>query len=121
MPVDVNQRKGQGTDETERPPVFSVVGRVAGTVCYFVRQRAEAKTGLEVVHSSVPQDATILYTDEWGAYARIAEQLKTKHATVRQGRQGDGSREWDRDDEGDGIREVHCNSCAGHRLTHVQP
>lgn len=90
-----------------------MVGRASGTVRYFVRQRSDAKTCLEVVQSSVPKGATILYTDEWGGYARVEEKLKTKHATVRHGRQGDGSREWARDDDGDGIREVHCNSCEG--------
>src|SRR4030095_16654623 len=30
------------------------------------------------------------------------------HAAVNQGK-----REWARDDDGDGVREVHCNSCEG--------
>lgn len=102
-----------GTDETDRPPIFSIVGRESGTVRYFVGHQADAKTCLAVIKSTVPQRATILYTDEWGGYARVEEKLTTKHATVRHGRQGDGRREWARDDDGDGIREVHCNSCEG--------
>jgi transposase len=32
---------------------------------------------------------------------------------VRHGRDDEGTREWARDDDGDGKREVHCNTCEG--------
>jgi transposase-like protein len=44
----------------------------------------------------------MLYTDEWQSY----RSSHPSHATVRH-----GVREWARDDDGDGQREVHCNTC----------
>ena len=60
-----NKRKGHGTYATDRPPIFSIVGRESGTVRFFVRHTADAQTCLAVVSSTVPTGATILYTDEW--------------------------------------------------------
>ena len=58
------------------------------------------------VEHSVPKDAT-LYTDESGAYNRVKESGR-KHGTVNH-----SQKEFARDDDGDGINEVHCNSCEG--------
>ena len=49
------------------------------------------------------------YTDEWGGYERLPEAGRG-HATVRH---TPGQREWARDDDGDGIREVHDNTLEG--------
>jgi transposase len=68
---------------------------------------------LEVIRSTVPAGASVLYTDDWGGYAQVEAKLQTKHATVKHGSAGTADREWARDDDGDGIREVHCNSCEG--------
>ena len=108
-----NKRRGHGTYETDRPPIFSLIGRESNTVRFFVRHHADAKTCLAVVKSSVPEGAAILYTDEWRGYLPVADKLQTRHSTVHHGRAVDGHREWARDDDGDGIREVHCNSCEG--------
>jgi len=108
-----NKRKGHGTYETDRPPIFSIVGRQSGVVRYFVRHHADAATCLAVVKSTVPQGSTILYTDEWKGYLPVADKLQTRHATVRHSPDAEGGREWARDDDGDGVREVHCNSCEG--------
>lgn len=80
---------------------------------FFVRERSDAATCLAVVSSTVPCGASVLYTDDWGGYARVESELKTKHASVKHGRAGEDVREWARDDDGDGVREVHCNSCEG--------
>jgi transposase-like protein len=48
-------------------------------------------------------------TDEWGAYNHLAEADRL-HVTVCHAL---GRREWARDDDGDGIREVHVNTCEG--------
>lgn len=48
-------------------------------------------------------------TDEWGGYNRLPE-LNRSHATVNH---TPGQREWARDDDGDGIREVHDNTLEG--------
>jgi hypothetical protein len=52
----------------------------------------------------VPPESTRLYTDEW----QSDRGGHPCHATVSH-----GVREWARDDEGDGQREVHGNSCEG--------
>ena len=56
---------------------------------------------------------SVLNTDEWSGYARVEASLRITHRTVRHGYDADGRREWARDDDGDGIREVHCNGCEG--------
>lgn len=55
------------------------------------------------VHRYTSSEATI-HTDEWRAYERLVR----KHSTVRH-----GIKEWARDDDGDGIREVHVNTIEG--------
>jgi transposase len=49
----------------------------------------------------------MVYTDEWRGYGRLPE-IGRRHATVCH-----GSGEWARDDDGDGVREVHCNTLEG--------
>jgi hypothetical protein len=53
---------------------------------------------------NLPVGSTQLYTDEWQSYRGS----HPAHATVRH-----GVHEWARDDDGDGRREVHGNSCDG--------
>jgi transposase-like protein len=48
--------------------------------------------------------AAHLYTDEYDSYNRIARARSTV---------AHGAKEWARDDDGDGIREVHTNSAEG--------
>ncbi|MEP7285518.1 MAG: transposase [Chloroflexota bacterium] len=50
------------------------------------------------------QDNTQVYTDEWQGYNHVDR----PHATVAHAR-----KEWARDDDGDGIREVHINTVEG--------
>jgi hypothetical protein len=52
----------------------------------------------------MPADGTQLYTDEWQSYRGS----HPAHATVCH-----RVHEWAREDEGDGHREVHCNTCEG--------
>lgn len=108
-----NQRRGHGNYETDRPPIFSVKGRESGEVRYEVRKRSDTETCLEVIQAAVGEQVEILNTDEWQGYARVEIEIGIRHATVRHGQAGKGEREWARDDDGDGIREVHCNGCEG--------
>jgi transposase len=77
-------------------------------VRYFVRAHADGETCREVLASSVAPGAATLYTDEWGGYWSVEAKLKLAHGSVRH-----GAKEWARDDNGDGVREVHCNTCEG--------
>jgi transposase-like protein len=108
-----NKRRGHGNYETDRPPIFSVKGRESGQIRYYVRHHADTETCLEVLRAAVGEKVEILNTDEWQGYARVEVTLGIAHMTVRHGPSGKGAREWARDDDGDGIREVHCNGCEG--------
>jgi transposase len=103
-----NKVRGHGTYAADRPPIFSLIGRTTREVRYFVREHSDGATCQEVLKSSIPPGAATLYTDEWGGYCAVQEQLKLAHGSVKH-----GAKEWARDDDGDGVREVHCNSCEG--------
>jgi transposase-like protein len=101
-----NRRRGRGTMANDRPPVMGVVGRDSGqirlTVCDDTTQdtiqpEVEAKTAA----------GTVLNTDESPAYNRV-EASGRGHPTVCH-----SAGEYARDDDGDGIRETHCNTMEG--------
>ena len=101
-----NKRRGRGTMENDRPPIQGVVGRTTGeirlTVCDDTKQdtiqpEVEAKTEVGSVFNS----------DESTSYDRVAETGRG-HSTVCHSKG-----EYARDDDGDGIREVHCNTMEG--------
>lgn len=79
---------------------------------YFVGHRTDGATCLEVVRVAARASTSVLNTDEWRGYARV-EATGLRHATVRHGQPGRGRREWARDSDGDGVREVYCNGCEG--------
>src|SRR5512133_1621664 len=101
-----NQFHGHGNWDNDRPPVCGVVGRESGQVRLRVAHRADRKT-LEEVVGTTTEEGTKVNTDEWRSYDHLAE-LGRGHATVCHA-QG----EWARDDDGDGIREVHDNTLEG--------
>lgn len=80
---------------------------------YFVRRHADGATCLGVVAAAARQRARVLNTDEWRGYARVEARPGMRHAAVGHGQPGRGQREWARDDDSDGVREVHCNGCEG--------
>jgi transposase-like protein len=98
-----NKRRGHGTYDNDRPPIVGSVGRESGQVRLRMVKHTDKETLLPHVERYTPSEAT-LYTDEWGAYERV----QRKHQTVSH-----GTKEWARDDEGDGIREVHVNTIEG--------
>lgn len=98
-----NQQRGHGTYDNDRPPIIGTVGRDSGQVRLRVLHHTDRKTLEAHVHRFTRQDSTC-YTDEWQAYQHI---IRT-HATVCHAKH-----EWARDDDGDGIREVHINTTEG--------
>lgn len=101
-----NSQRGRGTMANDRPPIQGVVGRDSGeirlTVCEDTRQatvqpEVETKT----------REGVALYSDESSAYNKV-EASGRLHGTVCHSRQ-----EYARDDDGDGVREVHCNTMEG--------
>ena len=101
-----NQRRGRGTMANDRPPIQGVVGRASGeirlTVCDDTRQ---ATVQPEVAAKT--QEGVTFYSDESSAYNKVEASGRT-HGTVCHSRH-----EYARDDDGDGIREVHCNTMEG--------
>jgi hypothetical protein len=59
-----------------------------------------------IVATYVPSGGTIFYSDEWSGY----HDVHPVHRTVCH-----SDHEWARDDDGDGRREVYCNTCEGWR------
>jgi transposase len=103
-----NKIKGHGTMENDRPPVVGIVGRESGMVRLKVVEHSDQKT-LEPLVVDMTQSGTMVYTDDWSGYNHLPE-LGRGHATVCH---TPGKREWARDDDGDGVREVHNNTTEG--------
>jgi transposase-like protein len=103
-----NKRRGQGTFANDRPPVAGVVGRESGGLRLAVIEHADQATLQAGVERHTEPTATI-YTDESAGYARLAATGR-RHGTVCH---NPSHREWARDDDGDGIREVHDNTLEG--------
>jgi transposase len=103
-----NAVKGHGTWDNDRPPVFGLVGRQSKQVRLEVARRNRRVDLCPLaVKYSVP--GAVVNTDEWVAYDPLPEagrgRVKVKHS-----RPGP---EYARDDDGDGVREVHCNTMEG--------
>jgi transposase len=67
-------------------------------------EHAGKPTTRTIIEGNVPPGSTILSTDEASNYAGVM----AHHATVCH-----RLKEWARDDDGDGVREFHCNRCEG--------
>ncbi|MBY0460851.1 MAG: transposase, partial [Gemmataceae bacterium] len=103
-----NKRRGHGNFDNDCPPVVGVVSRDTGAIVLEVAPRTDQDTLTAFVTSSTEAGAMV-YTDEWSGYNRLPEENRG-HATVNH---TPGQREWARDDDGDGVREVHDNTLEG--------
>jgi transposase len=99
-----NKRRGHGTYANDRPPIISLISRETGEQRWWVCDHANTRTCAALIAENIPPGSTWLYTDEWQSYRGS----HPYHATVRH-----GIHEWARDGDGDGRREVHCNTCEG--------
>jgi transposase len=88
--------------------VAGVVGRDTGAIVLRVVEHTDGATLLEFVAAGTA-DGAMVYTDEWAGYTGLPD-VNRGHATVNH---TPGQREWARDDDGDGIREVHDNTLEG--------
>ena len=98
-----NKQRGHGTYDNDRPPIVGTIGRESGQVRLRVVHHTDRETLVHHVHTFTLADAKV-YTDEWPSYNHVIR----PHATVCH-----GAYEWARDDDGDGIREVHVNTIEG--------
>jgi transposase-like protein len=83
--------------------VVGTVGRESGQVRLRVVHRTDGATLRPHVHGFTAA-ASCVYTDEWQGYNRVERLRKTVCHSAG---------EWARDDDGDGIREVHVNTIEG--------
>ena len=81
-----------------------MISRETGEQRFWVCDHADTHTCYDLIAENIPVDSAILYTDEWQSYRGS----HVPHATVCH-----SAHEWARDDDGDGRREVHCNTCEG--------
>lgn len=103
-----NKARGHGTWENDRPPIFGIVDRDSGTVHLDVLHSSGSAELLPRVLEQT-QPGTVVNTDEWSIYFALPAHGRV-HRTVCH---KPGAREWARDDDGDGIREVHSNTIEG--------
>jgi transposase len=83
-----------------------VVGRESGQVRLTVVEHSDGATLKKVVRRAT-WPMVMVHTDEWQGYNCLPE-MGRDHATVCH-----AAGEWARDDDGDGIREVHNNTLEG--------
>jgi transposase len=98
-----NKRRGHGTYANDRPPVVGTVGRRSAQCRLRVCEQTDGVTLRHPLHGYTLPRATC-YTDEWRGYSRV----ERTRCTVCHGRG-----EWARDEDGDGVREVHTNTIEG--------
>jgi transposase-like protein len=109
-----NRRRGHGTFANDRPPIAGVVGRQSGQFRSEVLDHADGAE-LEEVLACTTLEGTVVHTDEWKGYNGLPRMGRV-HKTVDHSGPKSG---WARDDDGDGVREVHCNTQEG-LWTHVR-
>ncbi|WZP01081.1 transposase (plasmid) [Isosphaeraceae bacterium EP7] len=103
-----NKVRGHGSFIGDRPPVVGVTGLGSGKLRLAVVERSDRATLEGFVVSSTRQ-GSLVCTDEWRVYGHLAEHGR-RYATVTH---APGRREWARDDDWDGVREVHDNTLEG--------
>jgi transposase len=98
-----NKKRGHGTYANDRPPIVGTVGRRSGKCRLRVCKSTNRKTLHRHVEKYTREQATC-NSDEWIGYNK----LNRCHVVVKH-----SAKEWARDDDGDGIREVHTNTIEG--------
>jgi transposase len=88
-----------------QPPVLGTIGRESGQVRLHVVKDTKAVT-LRAHVERFTGEGTQVYTDEYDSYSYNT--IDRPRSTVAH-----GIHEWARDDDGDGIREVHTNTIEG--------
>jgi transposase len=98
-----NKRRGRGTWANDRPPIIGTVGRSSGQVRLQVAKDVKKRTlHRHVCRFTLP--TAHVYTDENDGY----NGLPRRHSQVSH-----LGKEWARDDDADGVREVHTNTAEG--------
>lgn len=94
---------------TDRPPVAGVVGRESGEVRLEVIESASGAE-LEETLDATCLEGTTINTDAGKGYSRVGR----RHGRVHRAVDHSGPKStWALDLDGDGVREVHCNTQEG--------
>ena len=101
-----NRFNGHGTFDNDRPPILGVIGRESGQVRLRQTYRSTANA-IEPVVLRVTEPGTEVHTDEWHAYDDLDDRDRTRFSVNHK------RKEWARDGDGDGVREVHSNTIEG--------
>ena len=101
-----NNRRGLGTMGHDRPPIQGVVGRTSGQIRLPGCENTQQQTIQPKVERATSRTAAV-YTDESSAYNHVRDTGRTHHTVCH------SHHEYARDDDGDGVREVHCNTMEG--------
>ena len=96
---------GRGTWEKERPPIFGMMQR-GGQVVLNLIANVKQKTIEPLIKATIVA-GTLVYTDEYSIYARL-QSWGYNHKRVNHGRG-----EFARDEDGDGVCEVHVHTMEG--------
>lgn len=96
---------GRGTLEKEKPPILGIIQR-SGDVAIFMLPDVQLKT-IEPILRSVIEPGSLVNTDEYTIYGRLIE-WGYEHKTVCHAKG-----EYARDEDGDGVYEVHVNTIEG--------
>jgi transposase-like protein len=100
------KKKGRGTWDSDKPPVVGLVERANAKVRLEVCENANKVTCNELIERHVEPGSTV-NTDEWGGYNNLSKK-GYDHKTVCH-----SAGEYARDEDGDGINEVHVNTMEG--------
>lgn len=98
-------RRGRGTLQTEKPPVLGLLQR-GGRVIIEMLTNVQQKT-IQPLFERWVKPNTIINTDEYVIYDRLEAWGYSRRSVNH------NSGEFARDDDGDGIREVHVNTLEG--------
>lgn len=97
--------RGRGTLAKEKPPVFGMIQRCGEVVIHMLANVRQVTIKPLIKSTVLP--GTLVYTDEYGIYARLGE-WGYEHKSVNH-----GAGEYARDEDGDGFHEVHVNTMEG--------
>jgi transposase-like protein len=97
--------RGRGTLEKEKPPILGLIQRGGEVVLHMLSKVRQAT--IRPLIERIVEGGSLIYTDEYDIYARL-ENWGYDHKAVCQA-QG----EYARDDDGDGLCEVHVNTMEG--------
>ena len=98
-------KKGRGTSKDEKNPVLGIVQR-KGEVRLMVLPNVQQKT-IEPYIVETVKAGSLFNTDEYNIYDRLTE-WGYEHKAVNHGKG-----EYARDEDGDGLYEIHCNTQEG--------